>query len=99
MSKLYIFSARQYIKFRAGAAQVVIPGRDSNGTLFLPALPALFWSPPSLPSNWVPEARFPGIKRPGREAYHTPTSSAKIRNAWSYTSTRSYVFTTWWLIK
>jgi hypothetical protein len=30
---------------------------------------------------------FPGVKRPGREADHSPPSSAKVKNAWSYTST------------
>jgi hypothetical protein len=29
---------------------------------------------------------FPGLKRPGREADHSPPSSAKVKNAWSYTS-------------
>jgi hypothetical protein len=28
-----------------------------------------------------------GIKRPGREADHSSLSSAKVKNAWSYTST------------
>jgi hypothetical protein len=28
-----------------------------------------------------------GIKRPRREADHSPTSSVKVKNAWSYTST------------
>jgi len=27
-----------------------------------------------------------GVKRPGREADHSPTSSAKVKNAWCYTS-------------
>jgi hypothetical protein len=31
---------------------------------------------------------FPGgVKRPGREADHSPPSSAEVKNAWSYTST------------
>jgi hypothetical protein len=30
---------------------------------------------------------FPGVKRPGREADHSPPSRAKVKNAWSYTST------------
>jgi hypothetical protein len=30
---------------------------------------------------------FPGVKRPGREADHSPPSSAEAKNAWSYTST------------
>jgi hypothetical protein len=30
---------------------------------------------------------FPGVKRPGREADHSPPSSAEVKNTWSYTST------------
>jgi len=30
-----------------------------------------------------------GIKRPGREADHSPPSSAEDKNAWSYTSSPS----------
>jgi hypothetical protein len=37
--------------------------------------------------QWVPEALSLGVKRPGREADHSPPSSAKVKNAWSYTST------------
>jgi hypothetical protein len=29
---------------------------------------------------------FPGVKRSGREAYHSSTSSAKVKNGWRYTS-------------
>jgi hypothetical protein len=29
---------------------------------------------------------FRGIQRPGREADHSPPSSAEVRNEWSYTS-------------
>jgi hypothetical protein len=36
-----------------------------------------------------------GVKRPGREAYHSSPPSAKIKNAWSYTSTPQYAFMTW----
>jgi hypothetical protein len=28
-----------------------------------------------------------GVKWPGREADHTPQTGAKVKNAWSYTST------------
>jgi hypothetical protein len=28
-----------------------------------------------------------GLKRPGHEADHSPPSSAKVKNVWSYTST------------
>jgi hypothetical protein len=30
---------------------------------------------------------FPGVKRPGREADHSPPSSVEVKNVWSYTST------------
>jgi hypothetical protein len=36
-------------------------------------------------------ALLPGVKRPGHEADHSP-SSAKIMNAWSYTPILSYAF-------
>jgi hypothetical protein len=32
------------------------------------------------------------VKRPGREADHSPPSSVEVKNAWSYTSTPPYVF-------
>jgi hypothetical protein len=39
------------------------------------------------PTHWVPRVLSPGVKRPGREADHSPPSSAEVENAWSYTST------------
>jgi hypothetical protein len=42
---------------------------------------------------------YPGGKRPGREAAHSPPSSAEVRNVWSYTSTPQYVFMVWCLVK
>jgi hypothetical protein len=35
----------------------------------------------------IPWALSLGVKRPGREADHSPPSSAEVKNAWSYTST------------
>jgi hypothetical protein len=40
-----------------------------------------------------------GIKRPEREADHSPPSSAEVKNAWSYTSIPQYVFMAWCLVK
>jgi hypothetical protein len=45
-------------------------------------------SRPTLPSTQPPiqrtlEALFPGVKRPGHEADHSPPSSAEIKNEWS----------------
>jgi hypothetical protein len=35
---------------------------------------------------------FSGVKRPGREAEHSPSTSAVVKKAWVYTSTPPYVF-------
>jgi hypothetical protein len=43
--------------------------------------------PTQPPVQWVPGALSRGVKRPGREADHSPPSSAEVKNAWSYTST------------
>jgi hypothetical protein len=43
--------------------------------------------PTQPPIQWVPGALSLGVKRPGREADHSPPSSAEVKNAWSYTST------------
>jgi hypothetical protein len=43
--------------------------------------------PTKPPIYWVAGAPSLGVKRPGREADHSPPSSAEVKNAWSYTST------------
>jgi hypothetical protein len=40
-----------------------------------------------------------GVKRTGREADHSPPSSAEVNNAWRYTFTPQYVFIAWCLVK
>jgi hypothetical protein len=52
-----------------------------------------------LPMHWVPGTLSLGVKRSGREADHSPLSSAEVNNAWSYTSTPQYVFMAWCLVK
>jgi hypothetical protein len=57
-----------------------------------PYHPDWLWVSPNLLSNeyW---GLFPlGVKRPGREADHSPPTSAEIKKTWVYTSTPSYVF-------
>jgi hypothetical protein len=41
----------------------------------------------------------PEVKWLGHEADHLPPSSAKVKNAWSYTSIPPYFFMGWCLIK
>jgi hypothetical protein len=43
--------------------------------------------PTQPPIQWLPGALSLGVKRPGREADHSPPTNAEIKNAWSYTST------------
>jgi hypothetical protein len=43
--------------------------------------------PTQPPIQWVSGALSLGVKRPGREADHSPPSSAEVKNVWSYTST------------
>jgi hypothetical protein len=45
--------------------------------------------PTQHPIQWVPGVFTPVVKRPGREADHSHPYSAEVKNAWSYTSTRS----------
>jgi hypothetical protein len=46
--------------------------------------PALGLTQP--PIQWVPTVVSPGVKRPGHEAEHSPSSSAEVKYAWSCTS-------------
>jgi hypothetical protein len=39
------------------------------------------------PIPWVPGALSLRVKQPGREADHSPPSTAEVTIAWSYTST------------
>jgi len=49
--------------------------------------------------QWLPGLLTSGVKRPGREADHSPPSSAEIKIEWSYISTPLYVFMAWCLIE
>jgi hypothetical protein len=55
--------------------------------------------PTQPPIQWVPGTLSLGAKRPGREADHSPPSSAEVKNASSYTSTPQYIFMAWCLVK
>jgi len=55
--------------------------------------------PTQTPIQWVAGALSMGVKQPGHEADHSPPSSAKIMNTWSYTSNPQYIFMAWCLVK
>jgi hypothetical protein len=44
------------------------------------------------PIQSVPVAVSPGVKRPGREADHSPPASAEVKKIWIYTSSLPYAF-------
>jgi hypothetical protein len=50
------------------------------------------------PGRPYPSVPSPGVKRPGREADHSPPPTADVKNAWSYTSTPKHVCMAWYLI-
>jgi hypothetical protein len=64
------------------------PGRVKY-FLFTLSRPALGSTQP--PIQWVPGDLFPVIKRPGREADHSPPAGAEVKKMWIYTSTPQYV--------
>jgi hypothetical protein len=44
------------------------------------------------PIQWVAEALSLGVKRPGREANHSPPASAEVKKMWMYGSTPPYIY-------
>jgi hypothetical protein len=57
-----------------------------------PCRPDRLWGPASLLSNGYGGALSLGVKLPGREADHSPRTSAEVKKTWIYTSTPPYVF-------
>jgi hypothetical protein len=51
------------------------------------------------PIQWVPRALSMGVKLPGREADHSPSSSAEVKNAWICASIPQYMFMAWCSVK
>jgi hypothetical protein len=66
------------------------PRRVKDFLLSMSFRPVL--GPPSLLSNGYRGALFLGLKRSGREAYHSPPTSARVKITWIYISIRPYVF-------
>jgi hypothetical protein len=47
----------------------------------------------------APGAHSLEVKRPGLEADHSLPSSAEVKNAWSYNTTRQYACMAWFSVK
>jgi hypothetical protein len=81
-----------------------------KGFFLLATMSRLRLGPTQPPIQWIMEALSTGVKWPGCEADHSAPSSAKVKNAWSYTSTpphifmalhivKGYLFMAWYLLK
>jgi hypothetical protein len=68
---------------RAGRSKGRSPGRVKN---FLFSTSSRLAPRSIQPIQWVPGALSPGIKRPGREADHSPPDSTEVKKMWIYTS-------------
>jgi hypothetical protein len=72
-------------------------GRDIF--LFFPHFSGRIWGKPSLQSSGYQRLFNREESGPWVETDHSPPSVTYVNNAWSYTSTRPYVFMAWCLIK
>jgi hypothetical protein len=74
--------------------------RVSIGARFLSSSrrPDRLWGPPSLLPNGYGMRSFAGGKAAGREADHSPPTSAEVKNTWIYAATPPYTFMTYCLI-
>jgi hypothetical protein len=70
---------------RAGWSGVRVLAGAGNFSLHHPNQTGSGAHPASYPMGT--RGSFPGVKRPRREADHSPPPSAEVKNAWSYTST------------
>jgi hypothetical protein len=66
------------------------PGGGKNFHFSMSSKQTLGLTQPPIQS--LPGALSSGVKRPGREADHSPPTSAEVMKTWVYTSTPSYVF-------
>jgi hypothetical protein len=65
--------------------------REIKNFLFFTSSRLALW-PTQPPIQWVPGGFFLLVKRPRREAHHSPPSSAEVKKLRRYTSTPPHAF-------
>jgi hypothetical protein len=83
--------------YRAGEGGIAIGLQREEDIFTSIKCPDRLWGPSSLLFN-VMLTLSPRIKRPEREANHSPQSSTQVENAWSYTSILPHSFIRWCLM-
>jgi hypothetical protein len=81
---------------------LVLDSRRGLGIFLFTTMTITSLGPTQPPIQWVPGALSlggGGLKQLGREADHSPPSSAEVKNSWSYTSTPQYVFMALYFVK
>jgi hypothetical protein len=81
-----------------GWSEVRVPVGAGNFSLHH-RLQTVSGGPAQRPIQGVSGAISLGVKRPGREADHSPPSSAEVKNALSYNFTPQYAFMAWCSVK
>jgi hypothetical protein len=61
--------------------------QQGQGIFFFTTVSRPALGPAEPPIQWIPGALFLGVKQPECEVDHSPPSSGKVTNVWSYTST------------
>jgi hypothetical protein len=88
-SRIYYLRAglAQWYSTGLGAGWLGFESRQGLGIFLFASASRPALGPTQPPIQWISGALSLVIKRPGREADHSPPSSAEVKNAWGYTST------------
>jgi hypothetical protein len=62
------------------------------GSIILSTSSRPILGPTQPPIQWALGALLPDVKQPGREADHSPPTSAEVKKTWIYTSNFPYAF-------